>query len=359
MPKLRIPIMIKIKIVIGVLVAVLVLLGLDFYFTGALVAKKYLVASSSSPRLNRSAFVYNYTLRTGDDTLALLTGTDMSVTPIGGMQLTGYTENDLRPLAKNVCRAWIEQGRINDTFTKTEQDAAKAIIDSGIMEGSEVSYTHGGLYTTDSSLKQMYSIQTNTGEKQVTSLRCCCCFSETMAQLLLGRGFDSKLDYYHTKGMGLAIAPRKVGKDYYMPNSGDKVVQVDGKYIQYPLNTKWNSALNEPTVESLVNDGSIKVGSILLFALDEARTQSKHVEFVTYIDKEKKIIYMCGAGGGESIVEGALWGYSRKFSYGSGEKVDEIVMRSWNEEKNAYVQDGWLANIIHYTESYMVTGGAE
>ena len=343
----KIPLMVRIRIAFGAIIASIILVGLDIANIATLVSRNYLVSSASSPALSRAAFIYNYSVRTGDNTLALLTGTDISVRPVGGVSAGIYTSSDLRNLAKVICTAFIEQGS-DAGYTEEEKQKVIAVYNSSQAEGSKWdSLEDIGLYNADA--RQEYAINGANSIKTLTLNRCCCCFSEAMAQMLLNTAWTSTT---HTRGMGLKV---KTPSGYGVMPTGtaDGVVKVDGRYIQDPLSSIWVSG-SVPKLEDMINNETLCVGSIILYTRDKEGTSSNHVDMITYIDKTTKTIYLAGAGGDNSIVRCALWGYDKKVTYGSGETLQ--AFENCYKDKNGVV-DHFVVNVLHYTECYSVTGG--
>ena len=345
----KIPLMIRIRIVFGALIASIIVVGLDIANIATLVSRNYLVSSASSPALSRSAFIYNYSVRTGDNTLALLTGTDISVRPIGGVSYGIYTNEDLRNLAKAIGIAFVEQGR-DSGYTEEERQEVIAIYNSSHAEGSKwESLENIGLYNNKA--EQEYAINGAKGIRTLTLNRCCCCFSEGMAQMLLDVSW-SPSESAHTRGMGLKVKPPSTYRA--MPTgTADGVVQVDGRYVQDPLSSIWVSG-SVPKLEEMVNNGMLSVGSVVLYTSNKEGTSSNHVDMITYIDKATKTIYLAGAGSDNSILKCALWGYDKKVTYGSGETLQAFENCYKNKDG---VTDHFVVNVVHYTECYNVTGG--
>ena len=329
----KIPLMVRIRIAFGAIIASIILVGLDIANIATLVSRNYLVSSASSPALSRSAFIYNYSVRTGDNTLALLTGTDISVRPVGGVSGGMYSDDDLRNLVKSICSTWINQSDTTGDFTQAEKEFAQKLLSSGLSEGTKLSTSQvnqiEGLYTTADS--QYYTFTSKEGTYNIDSCRCCCCLSEMVASILTGK----EVSKGHSLAIGLTCEATDAVKD--------SVYAYD---VQYPLNTYYDCS-DSVKIEELVNNGTIRVGTVFLYVYKNgAGSYVRHIDIVTYIDKSAKKLYIAGAGDSENIMLDALWGYNSIKSYDGDLSVKDFDSSSRH-----------LINILHYTESYAVTGG--
>ena len=379
----------KIKIytilaIIALLLIALVYLLISAGIEAEYVAENYITDSGgNSPKISKSAFVYDYTVKTGDNTLATISGVNPNAPVSFGSIISDYSDSDLRGLVKNVARAWISKGsydtndpltednivKVGDIYSRlssmsppTDKDSLQESINEGYYDYLEKSPDDKTarkllkIYGTDSTtpavpLQQYVVLMPNEGSRIVESYRCCCCICEAVSDIAIKA---STKRYGHLRAVGLHnTALTEVSdinnagmSDFY----GAEKVTTNHEWdrtIQYPLSAHVDGESTKAS--ALVNSNVIQVGTILMWSGFADGHNSRHVDIVTYIEKNADgsgKIYIAGAANDWRIIADAAWGYDKILEYDSDD-----VWTTWDEcVQNVANESLCLINAVHYKE---------
>lgn len=376
----------KIKLFLILAIVIILLIAGIFLVVSArveaeYVSDNYITASSVySPKISKSAFVYDYTLKTGDNTLASITGMSASAINKFGSIISDYSDSDLRGLVKNVALAWISKGsydaddtltdesivkvgdifsRLNNMSPPTDKDSLQDSIDEGYYAylGKDPNDTSARsalkLYNSKSAL-QSYTVNLLDGEyRDIESFRCCCCMCEAVSDIAIKA---STIRYGHLRAVGLhntALTGVSSIDDAGMNDfHGSNKVTTNyewNRIIQYPLSAHVDGASTKAS--ELVNSNVIQVGTILMWSGFADGRDSRHVDIVTYIERNADNsgkIYIAGAANDWRIIADAAWGYDKILEYDSDD-----VWTVWDEcVQNSASESLCLVNAVHYNECY-------
>ena len=104
--------MFVLKVLLVVLIVGIVLLIVDAKETVSYVQENYIVTTTKGNTISKRAFVYEYTARTGDGSLATITGISQNEAGsiLSNTSNLMHSDTDYRGLAMAAATAWITQG---------------------------------------------------------------------------------------------------------------------------------------------------------------------------------------------------------------------------------------------------------
>ena len=362
-------------IALAIVVAIVIVACLiGVYFVGDYVQQNYIVVSSKSPVQSKQAFLWEYTTKTGDMTLATATGNEGAfadrITNIDASNIT-WSDTDYRPLVRLIASTWIQQGRNVDSPARSKYneimedlgDNVDVFIDKDTWV-SKYGDQNGayGIYEKDWEDFQDYSYTYSGFTFSINSARCCCCLSESLGQFLVK--FDAVgLDYNlqgHTAYTGATAKDREImsswsttgrdeDKQYYF-NQNAVTYNGVARYRADSLLelTRGNTAI---TLEDLIQSGVLKPGCIITFgttrnnpSTDTIPGSPAHVEFVVYIDDN--YVYTAGAGNGRHIMQDATIGCNSRW-----DRSKALLDMNWDSTNRSAP----IINFIYWSDSVNVT----
>lgn len=369
-------------VVLVIAVIIFVFLVIAVNETGSYVQDNYIVVNKHSRVQGKQAFVREYTIATGDDTLAKIAGVDVfeerSVTfDTSNLE---WSPEDYRNVVKHIAGTWIQQGvyegsdRVRSLyencisqFATVDTHTAYSREDFASIFGDINSISSVELYNTSGA--KPYDFEVKSKSFTIQSNRCCCCLAESFCDYLCyfdteGFGYSSK---GHTGVIGLSESATKDGIETKDCTEGrttkrrtcfttytTKPVGTVKRYIGLDLYTDIvGKTYANTTLGELQGLGYLEPGMIITYVSTPDNSSTgvpeacRHVEIITYIDKE--YVYLAGAGDDQDILMNAVVGYN------SVVRLDQPIFTGLDSAcTNMYV-----GNIIPWYKSQSVkkTGG--
>ena len=356
----------RIKTVLIVFGIVIGFVGLFLYLDsqriGTYVQENYLVADSGKSTVGKQAFVYEYTVTTGDTTLADILGvsTQVSINPGLGEQAYAFNEqSDLRGLVKAVASAWVTQGNASSKLqvddiaaTAYQEQQSYSGEPDGLRELLEKNYSFStakvyNVYNGDGD--RTYAVNTMLGTSSISTCRCCCCLSEGIVQYLVNIEYPTSMVYkgvrlHHVMSVGVNSADKVNYQNephqlFKSPNT--QVVNGKTRAVGEGLVGLSSST----TINDLIQQNKLGIGTILMWVSDEhvvdgVYNHPSHIAMVVYMDDTH--IYTAGAGSSKDIMCDAILGYD-----GKHERTANIYTE-FDDEGSA------ISNIVFWTDSSIV-----
>lgn len=368
-------------VVLVIAIIIFVFLVIAVNAIGSYVQDNYIVVNKHSRVQGKQAFVREYTIATGDDTLAKIAGVDVfeerSVT-FDASNLE-WGDGDYRNVVKHIAGTWIQQGldpsqsRARDIYegymsnTSLGDKKPEEILDTLKTEFEGISSgTFTGLYTTADEPKS-YDFKVKTESFSVQSYRCCCCLAESFCDYLCH--FDKDRFGYSPKGhtgvIGLSTSAADAGdkstekKDCKEGSTTKRRVcfikytatSANGneRHIGLDLYNKiyTDRSIVDKSLRELKGSKYLQPGMIITYVtkIDSIPEACRHVEVITYIDDN--YVYLAGAGSDLDIFMNAVVGYN------SVVPLDETYLDGLD---GACDNTLYVGNIINWYESQSVTG---
>ena len=359
--------MFVLKALLIVLIVGIILLVMDAKETASYVQENYIVTTTKGNTISKKAFVYEYTARTGDGSLATITGINQNEISsiLSNTSNLMYSNTDYRGLAMAVATAWIVQGNeqtgdfkvedkafnaynsVKDKYNSTTNESGlkKELSDDwGFVPKESYKYN---LYRTAGGTRK-YEVQTMTGSATVETCRCCCCMSEGIMQYLVS--FDETLGFsiggHHCSWVGNTAETRKSISNGAMSDNYEITYNGISRYVSKELYDMVSIRSNDITFKDMVDLGYIKPGSIFMWVNYRNNQSTKiyrdccHIAFVTHIDNN--YIYTAGAGDSRNIVCDAVLGYDKKY---------DINDKLFSADYSGSFGGGKLSSIVYWLDS--------
>lgn len=334
-------------LIIAIIIFVFIVIAVNTI--GTYVQDNYIVVNKHSRVQGKQAFVREYTIATGDDTLAKIAGVDV----FEERTVTFDTSNlewgsaDYRNVVKHITGTWIQQGRYS------QQSRVSAIYEDCIskfsVDDESIAYTDAtfkskfadighststGLYTATSGNEIDYEFEARSVKFTHQSLRCCCCLTESFCDYLCqfdteGYGYTPKghtgiigvsfgASTYATTRQYIEDGETKTSRTYFT-TSVVKPDNVVSRYIGQDLQKDIVSkGLTNTSLRELKDAGYLQPGMIVTYVQknDKAYNDNgkdipaacRHIEIITYIDDN--YVYLAGAGDDQDILMNAVVGYN-------------------------------------------------
>lgn len=369
-------------LVIAIIIFVFIVIAVNA--VGTYVQENYIVVNKHSRVQGKQAFVREYTIATGDDTLAKIAGVDVfeerSVTFDTSNLEWGST--DYRNVVKHITGTWVQQGRYpnqsrvsalyEDCISKfsTEDEGIAYTASAFKSKFADIgSGTSNGLYTSSSGNEIDYEFESKSQKFNIQSLRCCCCLAESFCNYLCN--FDTEGYGYtprgHTGDIGLSTSANnytttreykeggetKTSRTYFTVSIA-RPAGTKARYVGQDLQTDIVSkGLVNTSLRELKESGYLQPGMIVTYVEKNSHAYNdsnadipaacRHVEVITYIDDN--YVYLAGAGSDQDIFMNSIVGYNTIVS------LDKPILAGLDSA----CTDMYVGNIILWNNSQSVT----